>query len=152
MVREPVWVVFFRHSGCPFCREALSDLALQKPGIGAAGARLALIHMSAESQAPRFFQRYGLADVARISDPSKHLYRAFGLTRGSFGRLFGPKVWLRAFTAGLLNRHGVGFIDGDGFQMPGVFLVYRGEILRGYHHQSVADRPDYARLASLDTL
>jgi hypothetical protein len=57
--------------------------------------------------------------------------------------LFGPKVWWRGFQAGVLNRHGAGRLQGDGFQMPGVFLVFHGQILRSFRHQSAADRPDY---------
>lgn len=151
-MQTPLLVVFLRHSGCTFCREALADLALQRPAIEAAGTRLAFVHMSAEGKASTLLQRYGLGDVARVSDPSKHLYRAFGLPRGSLKRLFGPKVWLRGLSAGVLHRHGLGPIDGDGFQMPGVFLIYHGEVLKGFHHQSVADRPDYVRLASLGDL
>lgn len=148
-MQAPVLVVFLRHAGCTFCREALADLAQQRPQIEAAGAKLALVHMSSETHARRLLQKYGLADVARITDPSKHLYRAFGLRRGSFGKLFGPRVLWRGLVAGLIHRHGLGLVDGDAFQMPGVFLVYYGEVLHGFHHQSAADRPDYIRLASL---
>jgi hypothetical protein len=83
--------------------------------------------------------------VAQISDPKATLYKAFGLPRGSLRMLFGPKVLWRGFQAGILKRHGVGALAGDGFQMPGLFLVFHGQILRSFRHQSVADRPDYAR-------
>ena len=42
--------------------------------------------------------------------------------------------------------------QGDGFQMPGVFLIYHGEVLRSYRHQSVADRPHYTRFAAGDSI
>ena len=139
-----------RHAGCTFCREALADVARQRPEIESTGTRVVLIHMGSEEYATRFFTRYGLQDVTRVSDPQKHIYRAFGLTRGSLGKIFGPRVWVRGFQAGILNRHGVGRLMGDGFQMPAVYLVFHGEVLRGYRHQSVSDRPDYLALASLD--
>ena len=64
--------------------------------------------------------------------------------------LFGPAVWWRGFHAALLQSHGVGRLAGDGFQMPGVFLVFHGEILRSYRHQSAADRPNYADFVRQD--
>lgn len=145
---SPVLLVFLRHTGCTFCREALSDLASKRGEIEANGTRLVLVHMSSEETAARFFARYGLENVQRISDPERALYRAFGLPRGSFGDLFGPKVWVRGFQAGILGRHGVGLLDGDGFQMPGAFLLYFGEVLRSYRHQSAADRPNYIQLVT----
>ncbi|HEY3442166.1 MAG TPA: peroxiredoxin-like family protein [Paludibaculum sp.] len=145
---SPTLLVFLRHAGCTFCREALSDLAARRAEIEASGVRLVLVHMSSELNGARFFSRYGLQDVEKISDPERALYRAFGLPRGSFGDLFGPRVWLRGFQAGVLGRHGLGGLAGDGFQMPGVFLLFHGEIVRSYRHQSASDRPDYLSLVT----
>ncbi len=148
---SPILLVFLRHAGCTFCREALTDLAMQRRPIESTGTRLVLIHMgSNDGGGAGFFARYGLGDVARVSDPAKNIYRAFGLGRGGVGKLFGPKVWWRGFQAGVLHRHGFGRMVGDGFQMPGVYLVFHGEVVRGYRHQSAADRPDYLALAKLD--
>ncbi|MFO0508824.1 MAG: AhpC/TSA family protein, partial [bacterium] len=52
----------------------------------------------------------------------------------------------RGFRAGFLGKHGIGSAEGDVTQMPGVFLVFHGEILKSYRHQSAADRPDYVAL------
>ncbi|MBL8231849.1 MAG: AhpC/TSA family protein [Bryobacterales bacterium] len=146
--RRPTMMVFLRHFGCTFCREALSDLAKSRAEIERSGVGLVLVHMGTEEQAQRFFRRYRMEDVARVSDPQQSLYRAFGLTRGTLANLFGPKVWWRGFQAGLLDKHGVGGLVGDGFQMPGAFLVYHGEVIRSYRHQSAADRPDYVMLSA----
>ncbi len=144
---SPLMLVFLRHFGCTFCREALADLAAQRRAIEALGVRIALVHMSSEAAAERFFTRYGLADIDRVSDPNQNLYRAFGLARGRLGQLFGPKAWIRGFEAGILRRHGIGLLQGDGFQMPGVFLVFHGEVITSYRHVSAADRPDYLAIA-----
>jgi peroxiredoxin len=146
--RWPTMIVFLRHFGCTFCREALADLARVRPAIEKSGVRMVLVHMGSEEQAGVFFRKYRLEDLPRVSDPHQSLYRAFGLTRGTLANLFGPKVWWRGFQAGLLDRHGIGGLVGDGFQMPGVFLVYHGEVIRCYRHQSAADRPDYLALAA----
>jgi peroxiredoxin len=145
---SPVLLVFLRHAGCTFCREALSDLAERREEIEKAGTRLVLVHMGTEEQGRGFFARYRLDQVPRVSDRGRALYRAFGLRRGGLADLFGPKVWVRGFQAGILNRHGVGRLAGDGFQMPGVFLLYHSEIIRSYRHQSAADRPDYMAIVT----
>ena len=145
---SPVLLVFLRHEGCTFCREALADLAVKRKEIERAGARLVLVHMSTQDCSGRFFARYGLNDAPRVSDPQRALYRAFGLRRGRLADVFGPKVWWRGFQAAILRRHGVGRLTGDGFQMPGVFLLFHGEVVRSYSHQSSADRPDYVAVVT----
>jgi peroxiredoxin len=147
---SPVLLVFLRHYGCMFCREALADLERHRVAIETLGARVALVHMGTEQQAKAFFQRYDLGDLPRVSDPERHLYRAFGLGRGDLWRLAGPSVWWRGFEAAILRGHGFGRIAGDAFQMPGVFLISHGAVLRSYRHHSAADRPDYLRLAALE--
>jgi peroxiredoxin len=150
--RSPVMVVFLRHFGCTFCREAVADLAERRREIEASGTRIVFVHMGTEQQAQEFFRKYGMEDLPRISDSDRSLYRAFGLPRGSLMELFGPKVWIRGFQAGVMKGHGVGALVGDGFQMPGVFLVFHGEILRSFRHQSAADRPNYVELTSLEVM
>lgn len=145
----PQLVVFLRHSGCTFCREALSDLSRDKPRLDALGVRLVLVHMGSPAQGEALVQSYGLGGAATVSDPDKRLYAAFNLARGSLTQLFGPRVWLRGFAAGILRRHGVGALVGDGFQMPGAFLVHRGVIRRAFRHADAADRPEYCTLAQL---
>lgn len=146
--RWPTMLVFLRHFGCTFCRETLADIAQVRDEIEKTGVRIVLVHMGAEDHAASFFRRYHMEDLPRVSDPQQSLYRAFGLMRGGLANLFGPKVWWRGFQAGVLDRHGVGTLAGDGFQMPGIFLVYHGEVIRSYRHQSAADRPDYVALSA----
>ncbi|HBB74333.1 MAG TPA: hypothetical protein DC048_07770, partial [Planctomycetaceae bacterium] len=47
----------------------------------------------------------------------------------------------------LVRGHGLGPLVGDGFQMPGAFLIKDGRIVASYRHAHAADRPDYAGLA-----
>ena len=105
--------------------------------------------MGTDAQAREFFARYGWVDVARISDPSCDLYRAFGLGRGSAAQLVGPGVLARGVTA-LFGGHGIGLPVGDPLQMPGVFLLHDGDVVREHRHDTVADVPDYERLATGD--
>lgn len=139
-------VVFLRHLGCTFCREALADLRDRRAEIERAGTRIALIHMAPDKLAAEFLAKYKLSDVPRFSDPDQSLYAAFGLQRGGPLQLFGPRVWWRGLIA-TLRGHRVGKLVGDGFQMPGAFLVENGMIKDAYRHATAADRPDYYSLA-----
>jgi hypothetical protein len=144
---QTLLIVFLRHSGCTFCREALADLKNQRERLAAAHVLPVLVHMGDEAAGEVFFASYALSDVPRISDPMCQLYRAYGLARGKISQLLGPAVWWRGFKAAILAGHAVGPAGGDGFQMPGAFLVRDGKILHAYRHTTAADRPDYCELA-----
>ncbi len=145
---RPVLLVFLRHVGCTFCREALSDLADKRKAIEGTGTQIVLVHMGREEAAEQILRKYDLLDIPRVADPKLTLYEAFGLERGTMAQLLGPKVWLRGFKAGFLGKHGMGGAEGDVAQMPGVFLLFHGETLKSYRHQSAADRPDYLEMVS----
>lgn len=144
---QPRLVVFLRHLGCTFCREALADLAERRSSIEAEGTGIVLVHMAPDEMAEAFLKGYGLEGLPRVSDPEKVLYASFGLRRGSPLQLFGPKVWWRGFVA-TLGGHKVGKLVGDGFQMPGVFLVRDGKVDRAFRHETAGDRPDYLDLGT----
>jgi len=154
--QAPVLVVFLRHLGCTFCREAVADIAKQREQIEADGTRICFVYMpqldkdgnQKPEAAERFFSKYGTSDLPRIADPEQNLYKAFKLRRGSIWELFGLKVWWRGFIATVFGLHMVGKLVGDGFQMPGVFLLKNGTIQRAFRHKTAADRPDYCELAS----
>jgi hypothetical protein len=107
---------------------------------------LAFVYLGTAEQGAERFAKYGLAEVARIHDPQQKLYAAFDLKRATLAQVFGLKVWQRGWEA-FANGHGVGMLAGDGLQMPGVFLLHHGQVLREFRHESAADRPDYAALA-----
>jgi hypothetical protein len=140
---SPIQVVFLRHGGCTFCREALTEIAARRGDIEDDGTRIVLVHMMPQDEAGELFARYGLDDLPRISDPARQLYNAFDLESGSLKQLLGWKVWWRGFAAGILKRHGAGKLKGDGRQMPGVFVVKDGAIVKAYRHRTAADRPRY---------
>ncbi len=145
---SPQLVVFLRHAGCTFCRQALSDISAQRKQIEATGCGIVLVHLGEEgAEAEGVFLRYNLEDVPRISDPSCRLYRQFGLDLGGFSELFGLRVWFRGFMSGVVNGHGFGAVRGNSFQMPGVYLYHCGIILGGFRHEAASDRPDYVALA-----
>lgn len=146
-----VLVVFLRHGGCTFCREALEDLRRDRATVEKDDVRLVLVHMMSDEDASHLFARYGLDDVPRVSDPERELYRAFGLQQGRISQLLAWKVWWRGLVAGVLRGHGGGRLQGDGRQMPGVFLLRDSRIVRAFRHRTAADRPDYAATCTVVT-
>lgn len=144
---SPLLVIFLRHLGCTFCKEAVRDAAAQRADLQAAGAKIVFVHMSPEKQAQPFFQKYGVADVERISDPDRHLYRTFGLERAGVKELLSPKVWLRGLSA-IVAGNPPGIPRGDTLRMPGAFIVNRGKIAKSFFHRTIAERPDLARLSA----
>ncbi|MEM0993498.1 MAG: peroxiredoxin-like family protein [Bacteroidota bacterium] len=143
---QPVLLVFLRHFGCTFCREALADIAKRRASIEKNGIKIIFVHMSEHKLAERYFNRYELAGIDHVSDPTCQYYAAFGLTKGNFTQLFGLKSWVRGFQAGVLDGHLIGTQLGDGFQMPGVFVISKGKIQNSFIHKIASDRPDYESL------
>ncbi len=144
---RPTLIVLLRHSGCTFCKQTLADLSRGQESIANAGVHLAIVAMSPTSADVRALaDKYGVRRSSCFADPDRVLYRALELKRGGMRQLFGLRVilgGLRAFVEG----HGVGRLEGDGFQMPGAFVVHQDRVLRAYRHETAADRPNLEALA-----
>lgn len=149
---QPILLVFLRRFGCIFCREALKDIKNNQEFFDIASTKVVMVHMSEESEAEQYFDDYGLSGISHISDPNCKLYAKFGLIKGSFSQLYGLKTWIRGFEViasssikPTLNQ------VGDGFQMPGIFLISNDRIKEQYIHKSVSDRPNYRDLVQCCT-
>ncbi|MBL8175375.1 MAG: AhpC/TSA family protein [Bryobacterales bacterium] len=143
---SPVLVVFLRHAGCMFCRETVEEIARLRPSLEEAGIRIALVHHGRSNTMERLLRDKGLAGLDRIYDGDRSLYRAFGLRRGKPSQVFGFSIWPKALSA--LRKYGAGVPAGDPFQMPGVFLLHRCEILHCFRHRKISDKPDYIDITS----
>lgn len=143
---SPVLLVFLRHFGCIYCKEAMIDIGKRKAEWEEKDVNVILVHMSDEETANSYFKKYNIEGIENISDPTCHLYASFGLGKGSFSQLFGLKNFIRGFENTMKgNFIGIKQI-GDGFQMPGLFLLRNGRVMDSYIHASAADRPDYDQL------
>ncbi len=145
--KGPVLLTFLRHFGCIFCREALHDLADRKAKISEANITLVLVHMSDNEIAEEYFVNYNLPDVEHISDPNCELYSSFGLSKGGPSQLIGLKNLIRGFDLTIKSRSkpSLRFI-GDGFQMPGIFMINNGNMVDRFIHLSASDRPNYDQM------
>lgn len=136
-------LVFLRHFGCTFTRQILRGLEGIEKEAHHHGAELVLVHMLQSGKEIRYVGES--TGVPRIADPRCELYRAFGLGKGGFLELFGLHVLFRA-TISIFKGCGVGHLAGDGLQMPGAFLFYRGEIISAQPARSASDLPDLPQL------
>jgi peroxiredoxin len=146
---SPVLLVFLRHFACAFCAQALDRVAAVRPQIEASGVRPVFVHLGSPERAKPYFDYYKLSDVERISDPGAALYQvpAFGLSRTNpYLHSLHPAV-LMGWLKGALFKYGIGVIKEDGEQMPGVFFLKERKIVRAFRHRTIADEPDYLKLA-----
>jgi len=146
---QPVLVAFLRHLGCVFCMEAMKDIQAQRAKIESKNVKICLVHMATPEVAEGYFAEYGLDDVCHVSDPDCKYYESFGLIKGKFNQLFGLQVWLRTAQVAVkdisaLRRKQIG----DGFQMPGVFMIHQGKVINSYVHERASDRPDYLEMTN----
>ncbi len=144
--QNPVLLIFLRHFGCIFCRESLYDIGQEQEFFQKRSVSLVFVHMDSNEQAQSYFQKYGLTDAQHVSDPECRLYQHFGLEKGRVSQLFGLKTWIRGFEANMKGVHYQLKKAGDSLQMPGIFVLDKGEVKNSFVHNSIADQPDYIKL------
>lgn len=129
--RKPLFLLFLRHTGCTFCREALAELASKRKAFESKGIVPVVIHMGENED--NIFEHYGLSDIEKVSDPTCKLYRAFNIQRGSNGLMFGFQEWIRGFKTAILQGHGIGLPIGDAYRLSGAFLIHQGVVIKTWH-------------------
>ncbi len=103
--------------------------------------------MADEKVAEKHFQEFDLKGIDHISDPNCELYQQFGLMKGSLSQLFGLNSLIRGFKVSQEINQPLSFKQiGDSFQMPGIFMIQKGQIKMSYIHKTVSDKPDYEKL------
>jgi hypothetical protein len=132
----------------------LAELQRLRQEIESHGVRIALVHMGTDEQARKVLEVFDLNDIERFSDQEHRIYHAFGLERSHFGHFFTATTLLDMLKTGLSSkialRHSVGMVIGDVLQMPGVFLLNKGEIIGDFKSSSLTERPDYLELAAME--
>jgi hypothetical protein len=144
----PVLLVFLRHFGCSFCRQTISDISDLQAEMKERGVRPVFVHLGTPEIAKAHFDYYKMSDVERVHDAQATLYQhpVFGLGKeDAVAQIFKPAVLL-GWLKGTIFKHGIGKIQGDGNQMPGVFYLRGAEIVREHVHKTIADHVDYLGL------
>ncbi len=145
---SPVLLVFLRHFGCSYCRQAISDIAEVQGDLEGRGVRPVFVHLGTPDRAEPQFAYYGLPAVERISDPEARLYTSdeFRLPRVHPALHFlEGKVW-RGWIFGGIWKYGIGWLREDSYQMPGVFFLKDRSISNAFRHKTIADQPNYLGL------
>ena len=135
--RQPIALVFVRHSGCTFCRTQAAELRDAYPAIQAAGGEAVLVTMDGPATLPALKAQLKLPFPC-LSDPGQVGYRAFQCPRGSLWEVAGPPMWGRAIKS--LFAQGSGWVRGDAMQLPGCFVIDRSGTIRfAYRSKNSAD-------------
>ena len=145
---SPVLLVFLRHFGCSFCRQAISDVAELRPELDKRGVRPVFVHLGTPERAKPFFDYYGIGDVERVSDPEAKVYQrpVFAISRIHPAlTLFQPAVWA-GWLKGAIFKHGIGAIKEDGKQMQAIFFLKGPKVVREFRYKTIADEPNYLKL------
>ena len=143
---ERTLLVFLRHFGCIFCREAVADLR----GFSESDRDfppVLFFHQGSVTEGRAFLRRYWPAARA-VADPDLEIYEAFGVGRASLLQAFGPPVW-EARGRARAKGHENGTRSGDIWRMPGVFVAEGDRIVWSHLPTHAADLPDFSRLPEL---
>ncbi|MEM9922049.1 MAG: SelL-related redox protein [Bacteroidota bacterium] len=144
--KKPILLVFLRHLGCVFCKEALSEISQKRESIEKKGVQIVFVHMAANDTAEEYFGRFNLLKLPHISDPVGKIYKAFGITKGTPSQLYGLRTWFNGFNATVVKGHRPEYDParlGDATQMPGLFLLSQGDIKQKYLHRYASEKPNY---------
>ncbi len=118
----------------------MSQLRHRYEEFRAAGAEVAAVSF-AQSKALLPYVRDLRLPFPLLSDPERGAYKAYGLLRGSFWSIFGPKtVWeyVKLISHGRLFRG----IQADPFQLGGDFVIDgEGFVRFAYRSEEPTDRP-----------
>jgi len=145
---SPVLLIFLRHFGCAFCRQTLDQVSRIREQIASRDTNPVFVHLGSPERAKPYFDYYNLADVQRVSNPDGSLYQhpAFDLSRTNpFSHFLIPAVW-KGWLKGGLRKYGIGMIQEDAHQMPGVFFLKNRKIASSFRYRTIADEPNYLKL------
>ncbi|QDU80671.1 AhpC/TSA family protein [Polystyrenella longa] len=143
---QTLLIVFLRHSGCSFCRQALADLHKIEGDLGDMNTKIVVVSMSEQEELQSMLKKYQLPEAIAVSDPARILYQHFQFGTGGLAQLMGPSVLWNGMKACIFEGHGVGKPEGNVRQMPGVIVLRTGQVLYRYQHKNAGDRPDYLQL------
>ncbi len=123
----------------------MSQLRHRYEEFRAAGAEVAVVSF-APSKALLPYARDLRIPFPLLSDPERIAYKAYGLRKGSFWAIFGPKTtweYVKLISRGRLFR----VIQADPFQLGGDFVIDGQGIVRfAYRSEEPTDRPSTDRL------
>jgi hypothetical protein len=143
LVQNNTLFLLVRHRGCTFCRETLTALSQNQIKLEQKGYKVVVIHMGEEESSALIQEEFSLHKIQVLADPNRHLYKLFGARRGRFTEVLGAQVVKKGILSGALFKYGVGALEGDGFQLGGLYLLTDDTINCIHHPQNAADVEDW---------
>jgi len=140
------FVLCVRHSGCTFCREELFNFRRFESQFFSKGYQPIVVHMGSKESGERLKAKYELSLTRFVSDSTKFWFKLFGFKRGNLNELFGPKNLKKAFLDGSILKHGIGKLEGDGFQLGGAAVIENGEWRVLHKAQYAGDLGDFEHM------
>ena len=144
----PILFVFLRQLGCAFTHKTLLELRVLRSQIESEGVLISLVHMAPIEEAEQIFSAYHLKGLLNIYDPEYDFYKAMGLKCGTVEEIYSPDIWM-VDDAKELSTDEIDPILGNPLQMPGVFLVYEGKVLKSFIHKKINEKPSYLELIEM---
>jgi hypothetical protein len=141
---RPAFLLFLRHQGCTFAREALADLRAQRERLEQLGVTPVLVHLDADEVVARAAEDAGVGDLPRIEDPAAEVFAMLGMKRAGVFRLLGPHVLFRWTQCAIGAGHGFGLATADVRRLGGIALVRGGAVIAVHAYETPADRADFA--------
>ncbi len=138
-------LVFLRHFGCIFCKEAVADLR-EAAEAAPAYPEILFFTQGSPRESRAFLREWPGARA--VSDPELAFYEAFGIRRASLLEALGPAVFKARFRA-RAKGHANGPPDGDIWRMPGCLLVEDDRIVWRFEAEHAADHPDFTTIPAL---
>lgn len=141
---RPVLLVFLPpFASRPFQTWAAS-ITQQRQAVEQQGAQLVLVYVRDEATIGAL-RKEKLAQEEYINDTDYRLHSLFNLKRAPLAQLLIAPLRKQTWTSkGLANEWSV-----KGYRMPGVFLIYQGELQKIYRYEGDEGHPDLASLAQV---
>jgi peroxiredoxin len=130
---RPALLFFLRHLGCALCRAHLQAIRDAHAEFERRGAAVAAVTF-ADPQGAAQLQRRQQLPFTVLADPSRQIYRAFGMVEGSLAVTAGPDVLLRQLAQAMRgNIPYINPLEGHISQLGGTVIVDHGGVVRFAH-------------------
>lgn len=124
------------------------DLAQQFDVLHDAGAEILVVGQGTVAQSAAFRAELGLPFPV-LADPERQAYRAYAVTRASWGQVATPGA-VRSLAKAVTGGAGGGKTIGDGRQMPGTFVIDRaGRFVFARPSSHIGDTPVVSELVAV---
>lgn len=141
---RPVLLVFLPSVGSPLFRAWVTNVAQQREAVEQQNAKLVLIHVRDEDTIGAL-QKNGLSQEEYIHDVDYWLHGLFNLKRAPLTQLLSTPFRKPLFS----DRAAANELALKSYRMPGVFLIYQGELQKIYRCEEHSACPDLASLAQV---